>query len=154
MGCWEIVFRNNFPASLAKFFSKGLADAAAPIRVFTVQGDLARGHAGQLTLRHGQHVFTIGDGVPTLVMGRDERCDIVVKSYFASRRHAVIELSRDRFVLTDQSSNGTFVTQENGHEIFLKRESLPLIGEGSVSLGAAPSDDDSYTVHFQVIDTE
>jgi len=88
--------------------------------------------------------------VPTLVMGRDERCDLVVKSYFASRRHAVIEMSRDRFVLTDQSSNGTFVVPESGHEIFLKRESLPLLGDGTISLGAAPSDDTSYTVAFHV----
>ena len=84
------------------------------------------------------------------MLGRDERCDLVVKSYFASRRHAVIEMSRDRFVLTDQSSNGTFVAPENGHEIFLKRESVPLLGDGTISLGAAPSDDDSYTVSFHV----
>ena len=111
-------------------------------------------HAGQLTLRHGKRVYQVGEGVPTLVMGRDERCDLVVKSYFASRRHAVIEMSRDRFVLTDQSSNGTFVAPENGHEIFLKRESVPLLGDGTISLGAAPSDDESYTVSFHVRDPD
>ena len=105
---------------------------------------------GLLTLQHGSRIYRIGEGTPSLVLGRDERCDLVVKSYFASRRHAVIEMSRDRFVLTDQSSNGTFVAPDNGHEIFLKRESVPLLGDGTISLGAAPSDDESYTVSFHV----
>lgn len=107
---------------------------------------------GLLTLHHGKRVYRVGDDVQVLVMGRDGRCDLVVKSYFASRRHAVIEMNRDRFVLTDQSSNGTFVVPESGHDVFLKRESLPLLGEGTISLGAAPSEDESYTVHFHTDD--
>ena len=159
----------NLKESVRLFDTTTVRGRSRPVEIFAVRaapdqqttyvpssaGRTARTRQpGLLTLRHGGRVYQIGDGDPSLVLGRDHRCDLVVKSYFASRRHAVIEMSRDRFVLTDQSSNGTVVAPRNGHDIFLKRESVPLLGDGTISLGAAPSDDDSYTVHFRVRDPE
>jgi hypothetical protein len=46
---------------------------------------------------------------PTLQMGRDETNDIVIVSLFASRLHARVQARDGQFVLTDLSSNGTFV---------------------------------------------
>ncbi|NNG04227.1 MAG: FHA domain-containing protein, partial [Inquilinus sp.] len=89
-------------------------------------------------LTHEGGVYRMGDRVQSIVIGRDERCDLIVSSYFASRRHAVVEKRRDRFILTDESSNGTFVVPRQSAEIYMKRESLPLIGRGTISLGAAP----------------
>ncbi len=103
---------------------------------------------GALTLAYGDSDTRMGEAIRSLVVGRDERCDLVVRSYFASRRHAVIEAKRDRYILTDQSANGTFVVAQNGREVYLKRESLPLLGSGTISLGAAPTAGDNYTIRF------
>ena len=42
-------------------------------------------------------------------MGRAEENDLVVKGNLISRLHARIEMSRNKFMLIDQSTNGTFV---------------------------------------------
>jgi hypothetical protein len=52
---------------------------------------------------------------PVLLIGRDERCDLVIPDRQVSRHHASITLEPDHFVLQDLGSkNGTFV---NGQEI-------------------------------------
>ena len=53
----------------------------------------------------------------------------------ASRLHARIERRRDKFVLIDQSTNGTYVTLEGEKEILLRREELILRGRGHISFG-------------------
>lgn len=76
-----------------------------------------------------------------VVMGRDERCDLVVDARYASRRHAVVEAKRDRFVLTDESTNGTYVVSQDHHVSFLRRESLTLQGRGYILFGEEPGSD-------------
>jgi predicted component of type VI protein secretion system len=52
---------------------------------------------------------------PSLIIGRDESCDLVISERQVSRRHARIWLEDDRYVLEDLASkNGTFV---NGQEV-------------------------------------
>ena len=49
-----------------------------------------------------------------------------------------IERRRDKFVLIDHSSNGTYVTVQGEPEIVLRREELTLRGRGQVSFGQDP----------------
>lgn len=52
---------------------------------------------------------------PTLLIGRDEGCDIVIADRQVSRHHARISLEGDGYILKDLGSkNGTFV---NGQEL-------------------------------------
>ena len=46
---------------------------------------------------------------PQIAIGRADDNDLVVRGNLISRLHARIEFSRNRFTLTDQSTNGTFV---------------------------------------------
>jgi predicted component of type VI protein secretion system len=64
-------------------------------------------------------------------------CDVVISDPRASRTHAKIERRRDRFVLVDMSSNGTFVTFQGEAEFVLKREEVILRGSGQVAFGHA-----------------
>ena len=48
--------------------------------------------------------------------------------------HARIERRRDKFVLIDHSSNGTYVTMESEPEIALRREEMVLRGRGQHEL--------------------
>ena len=68
-------------------------------------------------------------------MGRDPDCSLVIANNMASRKHCTIERRLDRFVLSDQSTNGTYVTAEGGAEILLQREEFRLGKHGWISVG-------------------
>ena len=72
---------------------------------------------------------------PSLAMGRDQSADLVIKERMASRAHGKIERRLDKFILTDHSANGTFVTIEGDKEIVLRREEFTLRGHGWIAFG-------------------
>ena len=102
-----------------------------------------------LLLTHGSAKIRIDETKRRATLGRDRTCDLVVAASFASRVHAVIEVRRGRYVLTDQSTNGTFVSDGRGEPLFLKRESTDLGAEGTISLGALPALDIDGLVQFR-----
>jgi adenylate cyclase len=83
-----------------------------------------------------------------VVIGRGEDADLVVKGTLISRLHARIESNRNRFLLVDESTNGTFVRSADGEEAFIRRDSLPLTGAGMIGLGAPPEPGAAQTIHF------
>ena len=85
---------------------------------------------------------------PHLAFGRADDNDVVISGNLISRIHARIELERNKFVLVDQSTNGSFVHSSGGEEAFVRRDSLPLRGIGSIGLGKAPEPDSPQTIHF------
>ena len=70
-----------------------------------------------------------------VTMGRDLEADFTVRDRSVSRAHAMIERRRDRFVLVDHSSNGTFVTFEGKPEMKVHHEELTLMGHGWIAFG-------------------
>ena len=91
--------------------------------------------SARLVLRYGGAVTGFGPACQSVTLGRDPGSDVVVASRRASRLHAHIERRRDKFILVDQSSNGTYVTDENGRETVLRMEEMALRGRGMVSFG-------------------
>lgn len=76
----------------------------------------------------------------TVYLGRDGSNTIFILDPMASRRHAKIELRGGRFVLVDQSSNGTFVVIGGAPELQLKRQELVLYSSGKIAFGHSTSD--------------
>ena len=74
--------------------------------------------------------IVVDDSRTNIAIGRAEENDIVVKGNLISRLHARIEYNRNKFLLIDQSTNGTFVTTREGEEAFVRRDSMQLKGEG------------------------
>jgi class 3 adenylate cyclase len=103
----------------------------------------------RLKLRHGEREIVLDEQWPALALGRDARNDVVIADRLASRLHGRIERRRDRFVLVDHSSNGTFVTPEGEAEIPLRREEFVLRGRGRISFGHAHATDPRETVDFE-----
>ena len=69
---------------------------------------------------------------PELLIGRDERCDLVIPDRRVSRHHARISLEGDGYILTDLGSrNGTFV---NGVRLVAGR-AFPVVAGDSVVFG-------------------
>jgi class 3 adenylate cyclase len=106
----------------------------------------------RLALKHGDREIELSEAAPTLSLGRDLQNDLVIADRKASRLHARIERRRDKFVLIDHSSNGTYVTVQGEAEIVLRREELTLRGRGQISFGHAYEDDPSEVLGFSCLD--
>jgi class 3 adenylate cyclase len=107
----------------------------------------------RLELRHGTREIELTESRPSLTLGRDAQNDVVIGDKMASRAHARIERRRDKFVLVDQSSNGTYVTVQGEPEIHLRREELLLRGRGHICFGHAWQDVLDETLEFVCIET-
>jgi len=102
----------------------------------------------RLRLRFQGEEVVLDDHRTGVTIGRAEDNDLCVKGNLISRLHARIETSKTRFVLVDQSTNGTFVHPAGGDEQFVRRDSVPLDGEGLIGLGRAPERDSPQTIRF------
>jgi len=71
-----------------------------------------------------------------LRFGRDPGNDIVVDCPKASRTHGHIESRQAGFVVVDLSSNGTWVRQQSGKEVVLRREEMLIQGGGVFGPGS------------------
>lgn len=70
------------------------------------------------------------------IIGRDKKiAQLCVPHINASRKHCTVLYHNKKFILQDHSTNGTYLYQGQQKEVFLKRESTPLIYSGSISLG-------------------
>jgi class 3 adenylate cyclase len=96
------------------------------------------GHTMRLRLRCQDREVVVDDRHSSITIGRAEDNDVVVKGSLISRLHARIEINRNKFVLIDQSTNGTFVQSSDGEESFVRRDSLQIKGQGMIGLGRLP----------------
>jgi class 3 adenylate cyclase len=90
-------------------------------------------------------------GGNALRLGRDAACDIVIVDRRVSRQHARIEKRRDKFMLIDESANGTYVAVNGEPEICLRREELVLRASGRISIGHRTGDADAIVVEFHCL---
>ncbi|THF60286.1 adenylate/guanylate cyclase domain-containing protein [Pseudothauera rhizosphaerae] len=88
-----------------------------------------------------------------LVIGRGEEAGFIVNDPRVSRRHARLEWSGGQCVLTDFSSNGTWVRLAGAAQaLMLRRDGIMLHGEGEIVLGAPPDDFTVPAIAFRVFD--
>ncbi len=102
----------------------------------------------RLRLRCNEQEVFLDEHHASITIGRAEDNDVVVKGNLISRLHARIEINRNKFVLIDQSTNGTFVQTLEGEEAFVRRDSLQIKGEGMIGLGRLPEQDSPQTIRF------
>lgn len=87
-----------------------------------------------------------------LVIGRGQDVGFAINDQRVSRRHARIEWTSGQCVLTDSSSNGTWVRFAGSPvAVMLRRDSCTLNGKGEIGLGATPDDFTAPTLSFRVI---
>jgi adenylate cyclase len=102
----------------------------------------------RLRIRANDRDLVVDEQHSSITMGRAEDNDVVIKGNLISRLHARIEISRSKFVLIDQSTNGTFVQTADGEESFVRRDSLQIKGQGTIGLGRLPEQDSPQTIRF------
>ncbi|MCZ6517669.1 MAG: adenylate/guanylate cyclase domain-containing protein [Gammaproteobacteria bacterium] len=108
---------------------------------------------GQLTLRFRGREFVMQDGgTRGVTLGRGDDNDLTIKGNLISRLHARIELNRSRFVLIDESTNGTFILRDDGEEIYVRRDSAQLSGSGVIGLGRVATPGTPLAIEFNCKD--
>jgi len=83
-----------------------------------------------------------------ITLGREVDCDLVIVDKMASRHHCTIERRQDKFVLADQSANGTYVMPEQGTEILLRREEFTLVKHGWIAFGQPRAEAQAVAEYF------
>lgn len=84
-------------------------------------------------------------------VGREKQiCKLAVPTTFASRDHFNIEHRRGKFILTDRSTNGTYIKEDGTETVYLRREEMPLRGSGIISMGQPPGEAE-HIIRFQCV---
>ncbi|HEY8052253.1 MAG: adenylate/guanylate cyclase domain-containing protein [Steroidobacterales bacterium] len=113
-----------------------------------IASDSRAARTTRLRLKCEDQELLVDERHSSITIGRAEDNDVVVKGNLISRLHARIEISRNKFVLTDQSTNGTFVQASDGEESFVRRDSLQIKGQGMIGLGRLPERGSPQTIRF------
>lgn len=103
---------------------------------------------GDLELTYKQEKVTLRAG-ESISIGRDPSNDIVVTTEHVSRTHAKIFHRQGKYVLMDQSSNGTYLSV-NLSNVHLLREEAILHGSGLIYLGADPNKTRSEPILYMI----
>ncbi len=111
--------------------------------------------ASRLRLRFKGEELLVGDsGKVAITMGRADDNDVVIKGNLISRVHARIDAARNRFVLIDESTNGTFIQQDAGEELYVRRDSTVLTGSGIISMGRVAARGTPLAIEYHVEDQD
>jgi class 3 adenylate cyclase len=103
----------------------------------------------RLVLSFREKSIELSDKRKSVSIGRADDNDLVIKGNLISRIHAKVEMRRGKFVLIDQSTNGTFLQDLQGNEVFVRRDSRELHGEGTIGLGRAEQPGSSLSIHYK-----
>jgi hypothetical protein len=105
----------------------------------------------EMVLRYRDHSIKVNKEHRSVVLGREDTCDLIVQNDLASRLHIRIELRFGKFIIVDQSTNGTYIRSEDGSLVHITREETVLHGSGSISLGQSFAEHPTELVEFSIL---
>ncbi|PIP35289.1 MAG: adenylate/guanylate cyclase domain-containing protein [Desulfobacterales bacterium CG23_combo_of_CG06-09_8_20_14_all_52_9] len=108
------------------------------------------GQGASLNLSVGNKCVVVDSINTAATMGRLSHNDLVINDGRVSRSHAKAEYRRGKFVLIDQSTNGTWVMRAGEKAKSLVKDAVTLSGEGWIGLGSAPNPDSPEAIHYVV----
>jgi adenylate cyclase len=115
-----------------------------------VGNDVAVAMQSILTIQYEDNIIKMSaNTVTSTTVGRGQDCDLIIPSQQASREHCKIECNRGKFILVDNSANGSYVNHDQT-ELFFHQERVPLLGEGSISLGEPCADNPDFLLHYSI----
>jgi adenylate cyclase len=141
---------------------KGTQDRLSVYQVLSEADDLLNTRIGipsyrktlenisEMTLHYRGQQIKINNECRNVMLGREETCEVIVQNDFASRQHVRIEYRFGKFVIADQSTNGTYILSSDGHVVRIIREETVLHGKGSISLGQSFNDNPTDLVEFSI----
>ncbi|MGH8040599.1 MAG: adenylate/guanylate cyclase domain-containing protein [Rudaea sp.] len=103
----------------------------------------------KLLVRYRGQVLELDALAPPFTLGRDATSSVCVDAEWVSRNHALIEYKRGYFVISDRSTNGTWVKVGEDDELRLHRDEVHLRKSGVISLGQTIALNPDHVVYFQ-----
>lgn len=104
-----------------------------------------------MTLKLQRQYISIDLENPVATLGRNQTNRLVINNPEVSRLHARIEFRKDKFILIDQSTNGTYVYPVGYKMLYLRRDEVLLEGRGFFSLGQEVRSDSPMAVHYMCL---
>lgn len=141
---------------------KGLAETVAIYRIGWKMSEesatvIASAVPAAATLRNGilqlssaSGAITVNESNSVVDIGRAEETAMPVNNEHASRYHARIEWRQGQFLLTDQSTNGTYIRKDGRNPLFLRRDTMVLEGNGTIGVGILPELDPTAAIEFDI----
>jgi adenylate cyclase len=117
----------------------------------TIEWETKTRTASKLVLTYRDVNVEVSDKRKSINIGRADDNDLVIKGNLISRIHAKVEMRRGKFVIVDQSTNGTFLLNVQGEEAFVRRDFTELGTEGTIGLGRAEKPGTSLSIHYKAI---
>ena len=115
--------------------------------------EASAGEEKVLLLSRGDQEFFVTMQSGPITIGRAPDSHIVLENSRCSRKHAVIETGRNRFLLRDQSTNGTFLFESGGECHPVHRDAAALSGEGTICFGDRSAGAGPDTLTYRVVDS-
>jgi len=106
----------------------------------------------RLQLRYRGQALELDELSPPFTLGRDATSSLMVEAEWVSRYHALIEYKRGFFVLSDRSTNGTYIQFGDDDELRLHRDEVHLRRGGIISLGQTIALNPDHVLLFQCQD--
>ncbi|MDM8544164.1 FHA domain-containing protein [Desulfococcaceae bacterium HSG9] len=104
-----------------------------------------------LVLKYGDKILTVNNKRTCITMGRREDNDLVINDRHASRLHAFIEYRDGRYILSDQSTNGTCVFVKGRKGIILRKEEMIINSNGIIGLGIVVKYNSPEAIRFKIM---
>jgi len=118
----------------------------------TIEWENKGRRASKLLLNFKDSTIEVSDQRKSINLGRADDNDLVIKGNLISRIHAKIEMRRGKFVLVDQSTNGTFLQDLQGQSVLVRRDSTELGEEGTIGLGRTEEPGSSLAIYYKTIE--
>ena len=118
----------------------------------TIEWESRAHRTSRLVVSFRDQTVELSDQRKGISLGRADDNELVVKGNLISRIHARVEMRRGKFLLIDQSTNGTFLQNLQGNESFIRRDSVELTSEGIIGLGRAEQPGSALAIHYKCIE--
>jgi adenylate cyclase len=118
----------------------------------TIEWESKPRKASRLLVSFRDQSVELNDQHKSINLGRADDNELVIKGNLISRIHAKVEMRRGKFVIIDQSTNGTFLLNIQGEEMFVRRDTADLAVEGTIGLGRAEQPGAALAIHYKIVE--
>ncbi|MBS1197333.1 MAG: adenylate/guanylate cyclase protein [Proteobacteria bacterium] len=103
-------------------------------------------------ISYGNEIFLLDSKAPLFTVGRLQSACLHIQSERVSRRHATLELQSDRIILSDSSTNGSFIRFEgetSSHRVHQRK--LEIHSNAVISFGSLIDEPKSARITLEIV---